>query len=100
MWPQRGSQAGSEARVNEYRKSCPPIDHLDLPDGITKPYRRKPKDFRETYIRVIRRWIEEDGREYLRVARAEYVSAQRKKRRKRFVLGRTLSAVKPAGPKE
>jgi hypothetical protein len=92
--------------LNDRRKSC--FAHLSLPDGVTKPYRPKPRDFREMYIRmgwdglpehygtnwrVIRRWIEEEGREFLRVARAEYVRAQRKKRRKRYVLGRTLTAV-------
>lgn len=76
--------------------------------GLEKPYRPKPADFRETYIRMgwdgldehyntnwrcIRRWIEEEGREFLRVARAEYVRAQRKNRRKRYVMGRTMTAV-------
>ncbi len=62
-----------------------PIFALDLPDGITRPYRPCPRDFRETYLRmgwdgivdhyrtnwrVIRRWIEECGGEELRAARA------------------------------
>ncbi len=93
--------------MNDPRKSGCALA-LNLPDGVTKPYRRKPNDFRETYIRmgwdglpehyntnwrVIRRWIEEEGREFLRTARAEYVRVQRKTRRKRYVMGRTLTAV-------
>lgn len=90
--------------------------HLDLPDGITRPYRPKPADFREVYIRngwcgdegpievifgtnwrVIRRWIAEEGEDDLRAARAAYVHAQRveaRSRRSRYVLGRTMTAVK------
>jgi len=81
--------------------------------GLVRPYRLKPADFRATYIligwdgitdhyntnwRVIRRWIEEEGREELIAARAAYVEEQRVKvrsRRKRYVMGRTLTAVKP-----
>lgn len=69
---------------------------LNLPDGGVRPYRPKPACFRETYIlmgwdgiedhygtnwRVIRRWIEMEGREGLISARAEYVEAQREERR-------------------
>lgn len=86
---------------------------LNLPDGITRPYRPKPKDFRDVYIRigwdgiedhfntnwrVIRRWIELEGRDGLIAARRDYVAQQqlaRRMQRKRYVLGRTLSAVKP-----
>ena len=86
---------------------------LNLPDGITRPYRPVPRDFREVYIRmgwdgiedhyntnwrVIRRWIELNGREELIRARRDYVASQqmaRKLRRKRYVIGRTLTAVKP-----
>lgn len=85
---------------------------LNLPDGITRPYRPKPACFRETYIsmgwdgieeyfntnwRVIRRWIEMEGRAELIEARAAFVEAQRaerRSRRKRYVMGRTLTAVK------
>jgi hypothetical protein len=78
--------------------------------GLERPYRPKPADFRETYIRmgwdgldehygtnwrVIRRWIAEEGREELRAARAEHVRS----RRRRYVLGRTMTAVKPKGGK-
>lgn len=79
--------------------------------GLIKPYRPRPACFRETYIsmgwdgldehyrtnwRVIRRWIEEEGREGLVLARAEYVEREREKRRerrRRYALGRTLTAV-------
>lgn len=101
------------------RKS-PPVDlsALGLPDGATKPYRPKPSDFRATYIemgwdgidehygtnwRVIRRWIEQEGRDDLIAARAAHVEAERSKRRrdraKRYVMGRTLTAVKPRSAK-
>ena len=80
--------------------------------GLVRPYRPKPADFRETYIRmgwdgidehygtnwrVIRRWIEEEGRLKLIAARAAFVEAQRadrRSRRKRYVMGRSLTAVK------
>lgn len=85
---------------------------LHLPDGMTRPYRPKPADFREVYIamgwdgieehfgtnwRVIRRWIEMEGRAGLIDARAAFVEArraERRSRRKRYVMGRTLTAVK------
>jgi hypothetical protein len=91
----------------------PDLSALNLPDGMTKPYRPKPGDFRVIYIRmgwdgieehygtnwrVIRRWIEMEGRDGLIAARAAYVEAKReesRQRRKRYVLGRTLTAVKP-----
>jgi hypothetical protein len=102
----RGFMQGlvSEAQLND-------ISKLNLPDGCTRPYRPKPADFRATYIsmgwdgledhyrtnwRVIRRWIEEEGRDELRAARAEHVQqiyAERRNRKRRYVLGRTLSAV-------
>lgn len=71
---------------------------LNLPDGVTRPYRPKPRDFRETYIaigwdgledhyrtnwRVIRRWIEEEGRASLIRARAAFVEQRREERRER-----------------
>lgn len=81
--------------------------------GLIRPYRPKPADFREVYIaigwdgiedhyqtnwRVIRRWIDEEGREGLVAARAEYVAqerrecqARRRERARRYVLGRTLT---------
>lgn len=64
--------------------------------GLIRPYRPKPADFRETYVsmgwdgiedhyctnwRVIRRWIEEEGKAELIAARAAYVEAQREERR-------------------
>lgn len=85
--------------------------------GLVKPYRPRPADFRQTYIRmgwdgidehygtnwrVIRRWIEEEGRKGLIAARAAYVEAQReerRQRRRRYVVGRTLTAVKVVGGK-
>lgn len=82
--------------------------------GMVRPYRPKPACFRETYIRmgwdgidehygtnwrVIRRWIDQEGRAGLILARAAFVEAQRaerRARRQRYVIGRTLTAVKPA----
>lgn len=76
--------------------------------GLIRPYRPKPADFRARYIemgwdgidehygtnwRCIRRWIMEEGREELQEARAAHVKAQRMSRRKRYVLGRTMTAV-------
>jgi hypothetical protein len=64
--------------------------------GRVRACRPKPADFRETYIaigwqgtgahyrtnwRVIRRWIEEEGREGLIAARAAAVERQRRKAR-------------------
>lgn len=78
---------------------------LNLPDGGVRPYRPKPADFRAVYVsmgwdgidehygtnwRVIRRWIEEEGRAGLIAERAAYVEAQREERR----MERDLSAVK------
>lgn len=71
---------------------------LNLPDGMTKPYRPKPADFREVYVRmgwdgidehyntnwrVIRRWIELEGRVELIRERAAFVEAQRQERREK-----------------
>lgn len=85
--------------------------------GLIRPYRAAPHDFREQYIRhgfskeledalrcnyrQIRRWIEECGGEELRRARAEHCGsanwksgyARHGRRSKRYVLGRTLTAV-------
>lgn len=96
------------------RKGAPfDLSALSLPDGVTRPYRPKPADFRQVYLqigwdgieehyatnwRVIRRWIEEEGREGLIAERAAFVEAARveaRGRRKRYVMGRTLTAVKP-----
>lgn len=94
---------------------------LLLPDGGTRPYRPLPSDFREVFLqlgqskeieehyhtnwRVIRRWIEEAGGEELRAERREVSggtarpSLRAESRAKRFVLGRTLSAVRKRGRK-
>lgn len=73
---------------------------LNLPDGKTRPYRPKPANFREIYVqmgwdgiedhfgtnwRVIRRWIEMEGRAGLIAERAAYVEEQRALRRRRRV---------------
>lgn len=65
-------------------------------DGMVKPYRPKPRDFRERYVeigwdgivehygtnwRVVCRWMEEEGREGLIAARAAFVEAKREARR-------------------
>lgn len=94
--------------------------HLNLPDGITNPYRPKPRDFREVYVRigwdgiedhfntnwrVIRRWIEEEGREDLKAERREYVAAKRKHNREnrskpfRYVMGQRLGGNRKAKKK-
>lgn len=88
--------------------------------GLIRPRRQLPSDFRETYLamgwdgiedhyrtnwRVIRRWIQEAGGDELRAARKAVVKAQglralhpvpvEASRRRRYVMGQTLS-----GPKE
>lgn len=93
---------------------------LLIPDGRTRPYRPCPADFRDRFLemgwdgiedhygtnwRIIRRWIEECGGDELRAARravsggTERPSLRAESRAKRFVMGRTLSAVRPKGPK-
>lgn len=77
--------------------------------GLVRPYRKKPDNFREVYIRMgwdgieeelnanwrcIRRWIDEEGREELAAARAAHV-AEKRQRARRYVLGRTMTAVQP-----
>lgn len=67
-----------------------PIIALNLPDGVTRPYRPCPRDFREIYLqmgwdgiedhyrtnwRVIRRWIEESGGDDLRAERRQITGA-------------------------
>ena len=78
--------------------------------GLVRPYRPKPPDFRDVYLRmgwdgitdhyrtnwrVIRRWIDEEGREELAAARRAAVlqknDQERRERARRYVLGRTLS---------
>ncbi len=74
-------------------------------DGLQKPRRPKPRDFRDRYIemgwdraledhyrcnwRCIRRWILEEGQQELKAARANYVHQQRHRRR-RHVMDRTV----------
>lgn len=88
-----------------------------LPDGTTRPYRPCPCDFADTFIelgqgkeieehyrtnwRVIVRWIEESGGDALRERRyaASGGFARPNKRAKRYVLGRTLTAVSKTGQK-
>jgi len=90
--------------------ALPQFQHLNLPDGTVRPYRPKPSNFREVYLqigwdgiedyfgtnwRVIRRWIEEEGKEQLKADRAAHVEskrAQARKRRKNYIMGRRLSA--------
>lgn len=87
------------------------LSKLGLPDGTTNPYRPCPSDFRETYLRlgqskeieehyrtnwrVIVRWIEEAGGDELRAERYRLSGgfARPNRRAKRYILGRTLSAV-------
>lgn len=89
---------------------------LLLPDGGTRPYRPCPADFRDVFLqlgqskeieehyrtnwRVIRRWIEECGGDKLRADRRKVSGGtprpnlRAESRAKRYVLGRTLSAVR------
>lgn len=97
------------------------ISKLLLPDGGTRPYRPCPADFRERFLemgfskelqehyrtnwRVIRRWIEQSGGDALRAERLKFSGGtprpalRSENRAKRFVLGRTLSAVRGKGQK-
>ena len=86
--------------------------------GTVRPYRPVPPDFREVYLRmgqgkeieehyrtnwrVIRRWIEEEGGDDLRAERAKVSGGfvRPNQRAKRYVMGRTLTAVKHRGTKE
>ena len=92
------------------------LSDLHLPDGMTRPYRPCPADFRERYIemgqgkeleehyhtnwRIIVRWIAESGGDELRALRhkASGGFARPNKRAgakaKRYVIGRTLTAVR------
>ena len=81
--------------------------------GTINPYRPKPRDFREVYIsigwegivdhyrtnwRVVRRWIEEEGRDVLREARAQFVAAKNRAAQP-YRIGKHLTAVKSDRPK-
>lgn len=80
------------------------------PAGSTQPYRPMPPDFRDRWPQVgwegareewgahsrsIARWIDEAGRTDMIAARKAYVAAERevraRSRRKRYVLGQTLT---------
>jgi len=87
--------------------------------GLLRPYRPLPDDFRERYAemgwdgleehyrtnwRVIRRWVQEYGKDALDEARAVFLAKRWPNgpsgpRAKRYVLGRTLTAVKVRNPK-
>lgn len=85
--------------------------------GLERPYRPCPADFAERYIefgqgkeieehyaanwRCIARWIEECGGEELRQRRYAVSGgfARPNRRAKRYVLGKTLTAVRPRGKK-
>ena len=86
--------------------------------GMVRPYRAAPADFREVYLRLgqdkaieehfrtnwrcIIRWIEECGGDELRAARAKITGARLKphRRSKRYVMGRTLTAVSGKASKD
>lgn len=79
--------------------------------GMVRPYRPAPSDFRETYLRLgqdkaieehyrtnwrcIIRWIDECGGDDLRAERAAVTGrpSRPERRSKRYVLGKTLTAV-------
>ena len=81
--------------------------------GMVRPYRPAPPDFREVYIRLgqgkeieehyrtnyrcVARWIEQNGADELRAERAKVSGGfvRPGQRSKRYVLGMTLTAVKP-----
>jgi hypothetical protein len=85
--------------------------------GLVRPYRPRPDDFRATFIamgwdgidehyrtnwRVIRRWMQEEGREELIAERSAHVRQQQLERRhgriKKYIAGgRGLTAVKRDG---
>jgi hypothetical protein len=93
----------------------PPVTRRRRPDtGMVRPYRPVPADFRETYLRMgwdgieehyganyrcIARWIEESGGDALRAERAALSGGfvRPRQRSKRYVLGRTLTAVRAPG---
>lgn len=106
-----GGNAGPETGLSRPDVRCR-SDGRPHDTGMVRPYRPCPSDFRETFLelgwdgidehyhtnwRVIRRWIEEAGGEKLRAERRELSggTARPTLRAKRFVLGRTLTAVKP-----
>ena len=87
--------------------------------GMERPYRPAPVDLREVYLRLgqdkvieehyrtnwrcITRWIEECGGDALRAERAAITGSALKphlRRAKRYVLGRTLTAVRPRTTEE
>lgn len=112
--------------MNDQRTITPPdaepekrrADGRPHDTGLDRPYRPCPPDFRDRYIelgqgkeiedhyrtnwRVIRRWIEEAGGDALRLDRYKVSGgfARPGKRTKRYVLGRTMTAVKPGKRKE
>jgi hypothetical protein len=87
----------------------PPPDNAG---PVRQPYRPVPRDFEEKWpqhgwtsgkeywrchSRTLERWIDECGRARLTLLRKRYVEAMRtvtsRARRKRYVMGRTLSSV-------
>ena len=82
--------------------------------GTIRPYRPCPSDFREVFLqlgqskaieehyrtnwRVVIRWINECGGDELRAERCKISGgpARPNQRSKRYMLGRTLTAVKPS----
>lgn len=88
--------------------------------GLERPYRPLPADFRERFLelgqgkeieehyrtnwRVVRRWIEEAGGDALRKERYRLSGGfarpnKRGDKAKRYVMGKTLTAVRPKGRK-
>lgn len=110
------SWAPIKARISKRIVGAAQFAHLILPDGVKKPYRPCPPDFRERFIemgyskeieehyrtnwRVIRRWIEEAGGDDLRAERAAasggFVRPRQRSenRTRRYVMGQTLSGRK------
>ena len=97
--------------------------------GLVRPYRLKPDDFRQTYIemgwdgicdhyrtnwRVIRRWIDEEGREGLKRERAQFLVNNgvnflhtgtrtlygNKDQRAKSAARQSMTAVKTTGPEK
>jgi len=86
--------------------------------GMVRPYRPAPKNFVEAYLRLgfskelreelatndrcIARWIEENGGDALRRQRSAITGNPLRKhnRSSRYVMGRTLTGVRPSQSRE
>jgi len=107
---------GALSREREQLRS----DGRPYDTGMVRPYRPCPSDFRDRFLemgwdgiedhyhtntRVIRRWIEQSGGDELRAERRKVSGGtprpalRAENRRKRYVLGKTLTPKRQARPK-